>query len=150
MIQASEHTRGPVSANMSDLVLVPSRAYTRGRRVWRLFADFKFEVEFPGGRLEITVPDGFKTDLASIPVVFTPFIGTPDRYATSAVVHDWACVNNFPQWFANSLLRTVMEFDGVPKWRQIAVFWAVQLCGYKSWLFGRRVRRKVEGVQNEG
>ncbi len=43
------------------------------------------------GRVVITVPKGFKTDLASIPRIFQSLIPKLGHHIRPAIVHDYAC-----------------------------------------------------------
>lgn len=48
--------------------------------------------EYVGGAQVLTIPDGFSTDLASVPRLFWSLLPPDGRYEDAAVLHDWLCV----------------------------------------------------------
>ncbi len=63
-----------------------SLAYTGGGK-YELTAPLVYE----GGADTITVPEGFTTDLASVPRLFWSLLPPTGVYERSAVLHDWLC-----------------------------------------------------------
>lgn len=89
---------------------------------------------------KITVPKGFKTDLASTPkflwLTFPPF----GKYTDAAIVHDYLyskdCVYNaIDRAMADKIFLELMKELGVPLWKRQAMYRAVRL-------FGNRYFRK--------
>ena len=82
----------------------------------------------------ITVPEGFVTDLASIPRVF--YISTPPigNYDLAAVVHDFlysAQITTRAQ--ADGLFRQAMQDCGVGRYTRTKMYLAVRLFGGAIW-----------------
>jgi hypothetical protein len=46
---------------------------------------------YVGARQMFTIPDGFTTDLASVPRIFWSLLPPDGRYEKAAVLHDWLC-----------------------------------------------------------
>jgi hypothetical protein len=62
------------------------------KREWEVIQDFTYEVGELGSGEAITVPCGFKTDLASIPRIFWSLLPPDGDYSQACVLHDWMCV----------------------------------------------------------
>ena len=110
----------------------------------RLLEDVTFHVDdLCGVTLAVDVPKGFVSDGASIPkalwsIVGSPLDGCPLR---AAIVHDWLCVQaNTPRArrFADTCFEWIMEEQMVPRWRRLAMFWAVRLYGVLVWPWERK------------
>ena len=98
---------------MNRLVLTPD-----GWRNWTLVEDFKEEVEVPEkGLVEIIVPKGFRTDLASVPRPFWSIIPPMGRYSQAAVIHDYLCTNRqFPSNVTHKIFYDLMlKYDTYPR-----------------------------------
>lgn len=116
-------------AHFARLQLETTNKKIGGRRVYRVVGGFRVLYRFPGGMLSIRVPDGYETDLASIPRVFW-LILTPDSCAEEAVIHDWLYRStDVPRWFADAVMRTCMQLLERPWWTRVVVFWAVRIGG---------------------
>ena len=77
----------------------------------------------------IVVPDGFKTDLASIPRwVPELLVQRNGRHRKAAIVHDFMCRT----WMldarplADRIFLEAMAVDGVPRWRRYIMYAAVR------------------------
>lgn len=82
----------------------------------------------------VTVPAGFKTDLASIPPGFWNLMPKSGRYDRAAVVHDWLYVNNHvTRAEADGALKEAMQVLGVPSWKLNVIYWGCRAGGFKSW-----------------
>lgn len=128
-------SNGSYHGHFSKLLLRPTSKKNGRRRIWVLERDFHVEVCFAGGSLVITVPHGFETDLASIPMVAQLFLGGRDDYAEEAVVHDFLCVEKMPRFFTNSTMRVLMKLLDRPHWKILCVFYALMVFGYGSPIF---------------
>lgn len=99
-----------------------------GRHVrgsWRLTAPFTFV----GRRGAITVPEGFRTDLASVPRLLHPLFPPDGEYAEAAVIHDYLCQHSIRRradavflevlratidsWFLVRVLHTAVVVHGL-------------------------------------
>lgn len=129
-------------AHFSTLLLEPTKKRNGRRRVWRLREPFEAIIHYPGGEMVITIPAGYETDLASIPLVAQVFLGGRDEYAEEAVVHDWLCDHSMPRFFTNAQMRILMEVLNRPHWKILSVFYALMFFGYGSPIFNLFTRRK--------
>lgn len=89
-----------------------------------------------GGHIEIRVPAGFETDLASIPRwlwIFVPKFG-PQNYP--AVVHDWLYCResgSCSRFLADALFREAMKQEGVGPFRRWVMFTFVRFMSWPFW-----------------
>jgi len=95
----------------------------------------RYHIGFFGTNLEITVPEGFLTDLASVPRFLWSLVPphSPD-YAAAAVLHDYLYEWNngmFTKVVADGIFYEAMRVLGVPKWRAIIMYLAVRL--WNNW-----------------
>ncbi len=75
-----------------------------------------------------TVPQGFITDLASIPrflwSIWPPF----GRYASAATLHDYFCESD---WISrkdgDKVFLEAMKYSNVPVWKRYIIYWGVRL-----------------------
>lgn len=102
--------------------------YTSAPLVWRA------ESGANGGLKEITVPQGFVTDLASIPKEFWNVLPPSARYSYPAIIHDYL------YWFqictreqADAVLKIAMEELSVPSAQIFIIYNAVRLAGGRAW-----------------
>lgn len=76
----------------------------------------------------IVVPEGFLTDLASIPRVFRSLIPQNGRHRAPAVVHDYLCRReDFPRRTADRIFNEAMKLTGVPALKRVAMYFAVRV-----------------------
>lgn len=78
----------------------------------------------------ITVPRNTVTDLASVPRCLWMIFPPHGRYAKAAIVHDYLYSNAIgTKAFADNVFNEAMLVLGVPKWRRLAMYWAVRAFG---------------------
>lgn len=100
------------------------------RRPWVVAKDQKYV----GGWFEVTVPAGFRTDLASVPRWALWLVDPLGRHQRAAVFHDYAYASQFCTRFeADSIFRAILEADGVAPIRTYALYYAVRLFGGTAW-----------------
>lgn len=82
----------------------------------------------------VQVPEGFITDLASIPQVFWSLLPKTGRYAYAAIIHDYL------YWYqpitkeaADNILFTAMEDSDVNTITKYAIYEAVKGWGHGAW-----------------
>jgi hypothetical protein len=84
----------------------------------------------------VTVPSGFRTDLASIPRPLWNILPPIGRYDRAAVVHDLLYQRRtagVDRGLADVVLREAMEVCGVGAWTRRAIYWGVRLGGWRTW-----------------
>ncbi len=95
----------------------------------------RFEV-WQKGCIIVTIPEGFETDLASIPGIVTPLIPKLGHHLQPAVVHDYMYVNKIEginKKFADKFFYKSMLDQGVPRWRAWSMYLAVRVGGKGRW-----------------
>lgn len=81
----------------------------------------------------ITIPAGFKTDLASIPYPLSNWIKRDNkRYIRSVIVHDYLYGEKraYSRKYADDMLFECMKAEKVPFRYLYPMYWAVRLFGW--------------------
>lgn len=86
------------------------------------------------GSETVTVPDGFHTDLASVPkalwAIFPPF----GHHTKAAVLHDYLYhTTSLPRKTCDGLFLEAMADQGVSKTRRYLMYWAVRVFGKRAY-----------------
>jgi len=100
-----------------------------GRRLYELSCSLVWS----GYGFTITVPQGFPTDLASIPFGFRWLFPPDGPWAPAAVAHDFMCVNSekYSRFFADAIFREIMAKElRVPWCKRLPIFYAVRFYGF--------------------
>jgi len=97
------------------------------------------EHTYTSGIMTLTVPAGFRYDMASIPTWLLWLFDPRGRHQRAAMYHDCGYKHQLCTRFeADALFRAIMAADGVPKWRLLAMYWAVRMFGERSWKSNRK------------
>ena len=100
--------------------------YTEGDLVWQ---------PRPGQKLkEVRVPDGFCTDLTSVPQVFWSLLPRTGKYAYAAIIHDylyWAQTTTRLE--ADDTLFAAMQDTEVGTFKLHTIYRAVRAFGNSAW-----------------
>jgi len=106
--------------------------------VYELIEEFTFEMgDDSGATIKITIPKGFRTDLASV-IRWLWFKFPPNGpWTRAALIHDYFYRNKTPfsRFFADSVFREVMRLDGVSTWKRVLMYYAVRSFG---WMFFKK------------
>jgi hypothetical protein len=115
----------------SDLYLRKVReATSAGRAQWELRSELHFNSEILG---PLTVPQGFRTDCASVPRVPIAYLFFGDTAHASAVLHDWLYRHHpCTRAQADAVFLEAMQAEGVRWWRAQMMHRAVRLFGRRS------------------
>lgn len=99
----------------------------------------------------ITVPKGFQTDLASIPLGLWNLLPKSGRYDRAAVIHDWLYTKNgCTRAEADAVLKEAMEALGVGRVKIWMIYSGVRSGGWHAWgKYRDRDQREKEAKQNE-
>jgi hypothetical protein len=113
--------------------------YTVGDRqlIWQPNAGQKFRA--------VAVPNGFVSDLASVPRIFWSVLPRQGRYAHAAIVHDylyWA--QERPREEADDIFKTGMEDSNVEAVTVATMYHAVRLAGESAWKENARLKASGE------
>lgn len=101
--------------------------------IWVLAAPLVWQDEISG---KITVPEGFRTDLASIPRPFRniPWLDPNGRSRRPAVLHDWLYAWQVrSKDFADNVLRDALRAEGANRWEAGVFYYAVHWFGEMAW-----------------
>lgn len=128
-----------MSAYTEHLSIQPFR--DSGVWKWCLTAELHWEIGHKGSGIWITIPDGFVTDLASIPF-WARWLLNPNRPETAkaAAVHDWLTPTilekgSRPLWDCRTSageLYAALRADGLPVWQCKLYYFAVVI-GISEW-----------------
>jgi Protein of unknown function (DUF1353) len=82
-------------------------------------------------RLFINIPQGFKTNLDSVPRIPIVYLWLKNRTFAAAAIHAWMYANpdRFPRRMADDYFLLLMKNEGVRKRYRYPIYWAVRLFG---------------------
>ncbi|EGM7790980.1 TPA: DUF1353 domain-containing protein [Escherichia coli] len=96
---------------------------------WRLVEPFEFWLTDNQDDV-IYVPEGYVTDLASVPRLLWALFPPHGRYAKAAIIHDWLYDNALrTKAEADRIFLDAMTVLGVSRWRRWLMYVAVRLFG---------------------
>lgn len=85
----------------------------------------------------VVVPEGFVTDLASVPRIPIAWWLTGGTNNRGAVLHDWLyspkCKDDITRAQADAIFREAGLLSGIPAWRADIMWLAVRAAGGKFW-----------------
>jgi len=108
----------------------PRIYWDRDGETWRL--DHRLSVKV--GEINIVVPEGYATDLASVPAIFQPIVAVYGAYNRASCVHDFLYQNHGVLVEGKKLTREqcdriffdLMVSDGVSVWQAVVMWGAVR------------------------
>ena len=102
-----------------------------------LIRDFVCDIDGFG---RVTVPNGFRTDFASVPVGFRWLVPVVGRFGWASVVHDWlySCPA-IERREADMVFRRALLALQIRPWRRFLLWMGVRLFG---WIRYRRVQER--------
>jgi hypothetical protein len=110
-------------------------SYNVAGEYWILLEDFTYE----DGNYKVTVPKGFKFDLASIPRLFWRLTAPHELGLAGPLVHDYLYRHggyvpsgNFSRSDADWIFFNIMREARVPAWRRWIAYIAVRLFGERA------------------
>ncbi len=88
--------------------------------------------------IDIFVPEGFKSDGASIPRILWPILGAPiaNRHLKAAIVHDFLCENatTYEQRvIGDAIFFHLLKDCGVAYWRRACLYAGVRVYARFFW-----------------
>ncbi len=98
----------------------------------------------PADGYTLVVPQGFETDLASVPRSLWPLIAPFELSCVGPIVHDFLYqhgglaftltgLHRFTRAESDGILLELMTQEQVPAWRRQAAYYAVRLFGGTCW-----------------
>lgn len=105
---------------------MPVGIWPSGDGRWVLVGELRWHLGYPGSPDVLRVPDGFVTDLASIPR-WLHWLVNPFDPATcpAAIIHDYLLEQGFEQRMAAGEFYRRLTFDGFPLWKRKLFYFAV-------------------------
>lgn len=116
-----------MEAVLTDPILTP----IAGSFNWRVDVPFSVMDDVLG---KIEIPQGFISDLGSIPRIFWNII-PPEGPATAGyLIHDWLYAKQFcSRYDADNCLLRLMTLLGIGYFVRYAVYWNLRAFGWKAW-----------------
>ena len=128
-------TRQTALPDMNSISVLTTAYDIREPNTWWTVAEYTRDVNLDDGTLvEIRVPIGFRTDMASVPKLFWNIVSRWGVHAAAAVSHDWMYENqHMNRKVADKMFLTAMKEDGVGFFKRWAMYSAVRVGGSKAW-----------------
>lgn len=85
---------------------------------------------------EITIPAGFRFDLASVPRPLWSIVAPFELSIAAPLIHDWLYQGGdrrYSRLQADRIFREIMEREGIVWWRREAAYLAVRRYGAEHW-----------------
>jgi len=102
-----------------------------GRGTWRLLGRLGYSSDLIG---QVDVPQGFVTDLASVPRLPVAYFLAGGLAHAAAVVHDWLyTTHQVERATADAVFREAAQACGVSAWRAYLMWLGVRAGGGASW-----------------
>jgi len=103
-------------------------------KMFRVYISFDYHVGSEDSSDVITVPEGFITDLASIPPVARWLIPKIGKHAQAAVLHDYLYnTKMFTRKKSDGVFLEAMTVLKVSKWKRKTMYRAVRMFGWIPW-----------------
>jgi hypothetical protein len=112
-------------------------------KTWILHDSFSYDVGKEGSGDTIIVPDGFKTDFASVPRPLWWWLSPWGKHGNAAVIHDFLYwMQTRPRRAADDIFLEAMTVLEVHSFDKRLMYWAVRIFGGLAW---RSNQRKKQG-----
>jgi hypothetical protein len=112
--------------------LVMENATNQDDGKWRLTQPLIYDSDI--AKRVIVVPQGFVTDLASVPRVPVVYFLAGGTSNEASVVHDYLYTSHLvDRQTADAVLREASAVTGVPAWRRSIMWAAVRMFGGSHW-----------------
>lgn len=104
------------------------------RPMWRVIQP----VMFSDGLSSFSIPEGFESDLASVPRALWPMFPPYGNHLRAAIVHDWLYSNKaIARVRADALFLAAMESYGTARCQRWCMYLAVRAFGWAAWRASR-------------
>jgi len=104
------------------------------RRMFSVYVSFDYHIGSENSDEVISVPEGFMTDLASIPPVARWMIPKLGKHAQAAVLHDYLYNKKlFDRKKCDVIFLEAMKVLRVSLWKRRTMFRAVRMFGWIPW-----------------
>lgn len=122
---------------MRSEFLTPTPLVPYDDELWIVEHEIQYMSEIGG---LITIPEGYITDLASVPKPLWPILPPFGRHSGPAIVHDW--IYGLRGQFTypaktrkecDQIFREAMLVKRVHAWKRNAMYWGVRAFGWSRW-----------------
>ena len=102
--------------------------------MWEVVFGFQYFIGKENSNEWVIVPEGFKTDFASIPRIFWTILPPDGTYSQSAVLHDFFYSTQvYTRKRSDQIFLESMEVLGVEWWKRKIMYRAVRIFGFLAW-----------------
>jgi hypothetical protein len=113
---------------MARFIRIPPLDIAPEAEKWILTDICMYSSDLPKGEgTLIIVPEGFITDLASIPRVFRILFVKNGKHRAAAIVHDYLCRQEFNRVLADKIFLEAMKVSKVGRFKRYAMYYAVRI-----------------------
>lgn len=99
-----------------------------------LFLDTRSPIVIPGAGAAWIVPQGFRTDFASVPGIFRGVLDSDNLVSPAALIHDWLYSSQLvDRKTADDIFRAALLANGVPAWKARVYWLGVRAGGWTKW-----------------
>lgn len=115
---------------------------------WLLIEDLTFEAVrlYDNKEFKITVPSGFVTDLASIPVPLNAIYDKIGRYSSAGILHDYLYWTQFcNRKKSDRLIKEGLKATGAGYLTRNTIKYGVYFFGWAAWNRNERAKENGEG-----
>lgn len=132
---SAKKKRNYVRKEVTKFTKVPPVHIMTKKNFWKLAGEMSYSSEYLNGR--VVIPEGFVTDLASIPRIFTPLIPIAGRHRLAGILHDYmyatgGCYGLFSRETCDIVFLEAMEHLGVKWFRRKIMYLTVRMFGGSS------------------
>ena len=115
-----------------------------GAQLWETNTEFDYYVGYENSNDKITIPKGFRTDLASVPWPASMLIPMSGLYNQAAVLHDWLYFTQTRTRLASDrIFLEAMKVLKVNVFKRLIMFRAVRIASFIPW--NKRARQIKNG-----
>jgi hypothetical protein len=109
--------------------------YDIEKGLWIVGHDFTMTFSIGGGFFEDwVIPEGYESDLASVPRFFWAIIAPFELGIEECILHDDLYKKNFrSRAFCDRTWLAAMRRKGVAKWKRESAYRVVRACGWYRW-----------------
>lgn len=108
---------------------------------------FSYSLGDIGSDIIITVPEGFRTDLASIPQIASVIVPKVGKYNKGAVIHDFLYQmvreGKFDRTIADAVFYEIMKVSGVRFTQRMLIYLILRLFGWSAIKFSKPMNQAI-------
>jgi hypothetical protein len=99
-----------------------------------VYLDPRSPIVIPGHGPAWIVPQGFRTDFASVPGLFRGLLDSDNLVSPAALIHDWLYSSQLvDRSTADAVFRSALLANGLPAWKARVYWLGVRAGGWTKW-----------------